>query len=678
MLSLGGTDQNSPQTYIVAPNPAILAILMRDADTRNTNPSAYTTPASVFNTLAVDFDSDKPSATNVDQSSAVPIPISSSAADVPLKTVIMPAAELQKLDRMAATQSTEAALNVKDDVSATDAYQTMTSGVSHISLDPYNTQTQTDTLVVVGDDGILCTSPAAPPQQPHFPVPCEIINAHTQQSHSIDPMYKVIKKSSMSRLVTETPDRTVNQPPPYHQHINQQSYTPQSPFSFCSPTGQVAGHFQMAGQYYPQSSYFPQQQPHNPHAAISPTPHCSLPPACQSNADAQQQMKSRSLERNTNAAQITFANRISSLERAQNVAKQQQQQQVRSNSLTRQMSTGQDYASRSGSFDRYQPHQALPPVAASVLVQRTNSLERQPIGGCVNASPSTAMGRGSLERNQSYDLMKSRGFRGGSLERNQQQALLQGVAMIASSASRAGSLDRNPQYHAFRNQLQRTALNMSTDTTEQPFQEEIYDFGGANVKSCASIALSKSISKGMLPAGTILPQSPSLSLHHPSYQQQSPPMYGHPSPSNHFQPTTNAYPLSPQQQHQHQQPQQQHNQSMFSPNATYTQMHPRIWPPATSSISNNNNNNIVSLSVRPNAVSIVAPQPSTQLRTGASGLPPVGHKSQPPSIFSGAGPINNVVANGPAAAAASNQVCVQHSHRLVNFIIGDPFFWLTN
>lgn len=41
---------------------------------------------------------------------------------------------------------------------------------------------------------------------------------------------------------------------------------------------------------------------------------------------------------------------------------------------------------------------------------------------------------------------------------------------------------------------------------KEPIQEAIYDFGGANVKSCASIALSKSISKGLVPPGTKLPQ----------------------------------------------------------------------------------------------------------------------------------------------------------------------------
>lgn len=52
-----------------------------------------------------------------------------------------------------------------------------------------------------------------------------------------------------------------------------------------------------------------------------------------------------------------------------------------------------------------------------------------------------------------------------------------------------------PTYHS--------NANMIKEPTEQ---DAIYDFGGANVKSCASIALSKSISKGLIPSGTVLPQ----------------------------------------------------------------------------------------------------------------------------------------------------------------------------
>ncbi|XP_037032319.1 focal adhesion kinase 1 isoform X2 [Bradysia coprophila] len=46
LLSLGVADQGAPQTYIIAQNPAVLAQLMRENDTRTLNPSAYTTPAS--------------------------------------------------------------------------------------------------------------------------------------------------------------------------------------------------------------------------------------------------------------------------------------------------------------------------------------------------------------------------------------------------------------------------------------------------------------------------------------------------------------------------------------------------------------------------------------------------------------------------------------------------------
>lgn len=42
-------------TYIVAQNPEILTQLMRESEQRGLNPSAYSTPASAFNTIAVDF-----------------------------------------------------------------------------------------------------------------------------------------------------------------------------------------------------------------------------------------------------------------------------------------------------------------------------------------------------------------------------------------------------------------------------------------------------------------------------------------------------------------------------------------------------------------------------------------------------------------------------------------------
>lgn len=44
------------QTYIIAQNPEVLAHLMKENENRGLTPAGYTTPASVFNTVAVVFD----------------------------------------------------------------------------------------------------------------------------------------------------------------------------------------------------------------------------------------------------------------------------------------------------------------------------------------------------------------------------------------------------------------------------------------------------------------------------------------------------------------------------------------------------------------------------------------------------------------------------------------------
>ncbi|KAH8398926.1 hypothetical protein KR222_005073, partial [Zaprionus bogoriensis] len=70
-----------PQTYIIAQNPAVLGRLMMENQKRGINPAAYTTPASVFNTLAVGIDASK--------------------SNHSLKTIKLHAAELLKLDPVA-------------------------------------------------------------------------------------------------------------------------------------------------------------------------------------------------------------------------------------------------------------------------------------------------------------------------------------------------------------------------------------------------------------------------------------------------------------------------------------------------------------------------------------------------------------------------------------------------
>lgn len=82
-----------PQTYIVAQNPEVLAHLMRENENRIVNPSAYTTPASVFNTIAVDFDQ---------QECSPEMPI--------LKTCSIPVQSLQELNPLPPASSDETSL----------------------------------------------------------------------------------------------------------------------------------------------------------------------------------------------------------------------------------------------------------------------------------------------------------------------------------------------------------------------------------------------------------------------------------------------------------------------------------------------------------------------------------------------------------------------------------------
>lgn len=174
----------------------------------------------------------------------------------------------------------------------------------------------------------------------------------------------------------------------------------------------------------------------------------------------------------------------------------------------------------------------LPPQG--FVASRATSIEMQK----TTTEAGAAIRMGSLERNQSvgaYDTAKVRSYRGGggSLERNG------GPPMGILGNRGGGSLERNSGYNY---NYYKSQLKQPCDT--EPFQEEIYDFGGANVKSCASIALKKSIAKGIVPPeyfgymplpppyqhppNVVYQQSPQLSSFRPSEQQrplrQWPPM----------------------------------------------------------------------------------------------------------------------------------------------------------
>lgn len=459
-----------PQTYIIAQNPTVLAQLMRENESRSLNASAYTAPASVFNTIAVDIDAAKTETLVAD------------SPMLPLKTVMLPASELLKLnpivDESLATSSTV-------DSSGSELLSNIPQKPLDLKSSPVNQMISPNVAQSLGNMSNIQA----------FQMPCEIMGGTQPQSiHSLDPIYKSLQASNTSI------DKQQHSPlltPLQHQQFQQNL-----------AAGNVAGAVTVTTAYAPTGATFFQQN-----ACQNVVYSANLPPS----SDPSQ--KSRSLERNTPLAAM-YVSRMSSLERMQNA---NHLKQLRSNSLTRQISAGNDnqaastavatnvdYASnaRSGSLERSTR------LGIGTYGCRTNSLERhnQMLQQQSELVAIDVHRGGSLERNQSvasaYNALKNRGYRGGSLERNHQN-----MAIV----NRSISLERNAQY-----QEQLKAKD------PEPFQEEIYDFGGANVKSCASIALSKSIMKGMVPIGTTLqpntnasPPPPPLSAQPLSFSMQT-------------------------------------------------------------------------------------------------------------------------------------------------------------
>lgn len=466
-------DGSVPQTYIIAQNPTVLAQLMRENESRPLNPSAYNTPASVFNTIAVDIDATKSEATVTD----TPL--------LPLKTVMLPASEILKLNPIVDETLIPNASNVDANGS-----ELMSNNATQQSLDPNSSPV--NQMISPNIAHSLGNSPNM--QSTVFQMPC----TQSQNLHSLDHIFKTAPTSNVSLDIQQQHHHQQKSPqltPLQHHHQQQQQQ--QQQFLHHQIQQNIAANTAM---YAPSGATFFQQSA-CPNVVYS----ANLPP----HSDASQ--KSRSLERNTPLG-VIYASRMSSLERIQTA---NQLKQMRSNSLTRQLSQGNevgcppnvDYSSnaRSGSLERT-TRLGLPNYSC-----RTNSLERnnqmgQPAGELVAIDVHRG---GSLERNQSiasaYNVLKNRTYRGGSLERNHQN-----MAIV----NRSISLERNAQH-----QEQLKARD------PEPFQEDIYDFGGANVKSCATIALNKSISKGLVPAGTTLPSSTNPSPPLPPSTSQSPMNY---------------------------------------------------------------------------------------------------------------------------------------------------------
>lgn len=425
------------QTYIVASNPAVLAHLMRENEGRSMNPSAYITPASVFNTLAVDFDGQGTAAASGDDAALTSI-------DVSLKTNQIPASELYKLKPIAA-ETAEAEEKIGQLIKSPSVAERMTAALT------------------ASAEGMLPTV------------------AEGQGS-------SVAMSTSQERAKSVTPEPI---------------YKPGSGGGSIGEEQKPITQFQQAFQQFQNSTNT--NAPLVTYSSITSIYSKKPPTAEGAGAPSPPQPdKSKSLERN-----VTFqVSKMNSWDRNQNL-----QKPTRSHSLTRQLSAGQDavysIANRSASLERA----GLPPQG--IVASRASSIEMSKQQGTLERQQSSsgmavggAVGMGAPGSGV-YD-MKMRGYRGGasggSLERNAQmgmvgpsgaQVMIAGSGAVAGGGggviNRGGSLERNSgySYNYYKSQLKQP------DT--EPFQEEIYDFGGANVKSCASIALKKSMAKGMIP-----------------------------------------------------------------------------------------------------------------------------------------------------------------------------------
>lgn len=464
---------------------------MRENEKRGINPSMYTAPVTVFNTVSVEIDSQTGEPKDNASNKITTKPENNE--DLPLRTNPLQATELLKLDPL---------IDKHDEMAATPSMQSLDSAAT---LSEFNdiSSASTDTLDrYKNPQDVILGAPQERPPPPEYPTPCEIINAQTQQIHSIDPMYKALQKNHQTGqydmanqhipMSTFLPPQVMqqqyyqsnpNMPPQMMPNYQQQHYMSQNP-SYLPP--------------YPGQNQYPQSMQGQTQGQQSPqTP----------------DQKSRSLERNqTQNIVQAYAARLNSLERTK--ISDVNAKVSRSNSLTRQLNSGPEMyppptTIRSASLER-----GPPPYGP-----KTGSLERKQ-----NAPPPAyhppAYGQpqpgskgGSLERNQSAAIvdMMNRGFRGGSLERNSQGTFF--------NVNRSSSLERSIPYQPYRGPQMKK---------EEPFQEEIYDFGGINVKSCAAIALKKSIEKGLLPPSAMNQLTAQPTSPQPQQQDQPysmPPMY---------------------------------------------------------------------------------------------------------------------------------------------------------
>lgn len=219
--------------------------------------------------------------------------------------------------------------------------------------------------------------------------------------------------------------------------------------------------------------------------------------------------KNKSLERNISQNSTSTLTRISSLERKQQQMADYSIKNNRSQSLIRQYSAGIQQADnanlRSASLERNQQV----PTGFKTFNNNFDKVQYQPPpppyvrpvkGGSLERSQAIIMNdlmRKYYDQKSESDALKPKS--GGSLERNvqyQQYLMLQKQQLQQQL--------QNQQQQALQQAQKLQQQRAEAQRQEEAIEENIYDFGGVHVKSCATIALKKSIERGMLPPNTMM------------------------------------------------------------------------------------------------------------------------------------------------------------------------------
>lgn len=444
-----GTDSTSvqsvgatPQTYIVAKNPLVLAHLLRENQSRPIDPQAYTTPASVFNTLAVDFAEKIPE----NDPKYVEKILLDPTTNIPLHTRPIPMKNLQQLDPVVSETSTSPLPPTDDAQSqASDPNAALISFPS----DPNNS-------VGSSSSGTLSKDTMA------FSVEKdEILKVIIGHKDTGNLSQNLTPQIQMTASLSSCSDFSLG-------NFSQISSLPSDSRRSSVNLDQSVASNNSTGIYVSKSTINQSNiEPVTPNASQPPIPltiqtDLSADTLDQSSADSvsQNSNQSQSSPRNLSVCSDGYANRIRSLERNTH---------IQGLSLS-QSSTSESYNKRIGSLERN-----------SKIMSGFDSLGRK-----------ASYGNAQKSMSQSHT---------GSLQRQFSVPTQVPVYPVNFTNVSQPPINQIPnQYVPPVNQFAyQSSLNASLAASvankkqqpEPPLIEEIYDFGGENVRSCASIAANK-------------------------------------------------------------------------------------------------------------------------------------------------------------------------------------------